>query len=108
MMPVPGRRLLASRSAAPGGRACSPSSWKVAAVGVVLYPPSPIVTGRRFSLCVRPSLGWTILLAIDQLIVAVSRRASVLCADGDILDSVGVDLCALTLSRSRVVGDGRR
>jgi hemolysin III len=42
------------------------------------------------SLAAYLSLGWTILVAIDHLIAAVSLRAFVLLAAGGILYSVGV------------------
>jgi hemolysin III len=63
--------------------------WTVAAVGVVLKLLDP---GRfeTLSIAAYLSLGWTILVAIDHLIAAVSLRALVLLAAGGILYSVGV------------------
>jgi hemolysin III len=63
--------------------------WTVAAVGVVLKLLDP---GRLETLSIAAylSLGWTILVAIDRLIAAVSLRAFVLLAAGGILYSVGV------------------
>ena len=63
--------------------------WAVAAVGVVLKLLDP---GRLETLSIAAylSLGWTILVAIDRLIAAVSLRALILLAAGGILYSVGV------------------
>ena len=63
--------------------------WTVAAAGVVLKLLDP---GRfeTLSIAAYLSLGWTILVAIDHLIAAVSLRALVLLAAGGILDSAGV------------------
>jgi hemolysin III len=63
--------------------------WTVAAVGVVLKLLHP---GRLETLSIAAYLllGWTILVAIDRLITAVSLRAFVLLTAGGILYSVGV------------------
>jgi hemolysin III len=63
--------------------------WTVAAAGVVLKLLDP---GRfeTLSIAAYLSLGWTILVAIDHLITAVSLRALVLLAAGGILYSAGV------------------
>jgi hemolysin III len=63
--------------------------WTVAGAGVVLKLLDP---GRfeTLSIAAYLSLGWTILVAIDHLIAAVSLRAFVLLAAGGILYSVGV------------------
>jgi hemolysin III len=63
--------------------------WTVAAAGVVLKLLDP---GRRETLALAAYLllGWTILVAIDRLIAAVSPPALVLLAAGGILYSVGV------------------
>ena len=63
--------------------------WALAAVGVVLKLLDP---GRfeTLSIAAYLSLGWTILVAIDRLIAAVSLRALVLLATGGILYSAGV------------------
>ena len=61
----------------------------MAAAGVVLKLLDP---GRfeTLSIAAYLSLGWTILVAIDHLIAAVSLRALVLLTAGGILYSVGV------------------
>jgi hemolysin III len=63
--------------------------WTVAAVGVVLKLLHP---GRleTVSIAAYLLLGWTVLVAIDRLITAVSLRAFVPLTAGGILDSVGV------------------
>jgi hemolysin III len=63
--------------------------WTVAAAGVVLKLLDP---GRfeTLSIAAYLSLGWTILVAINPLIAAVSLRALVLLAAGGILYSAGV------------------
>jgi hemolysin III len=63
--------------------------WTVAAAGVVLklFDPGRLET---LSIAAYLSLGWTILVAIDRLITAVSLRAFVLLAAGGILYSAGV------------------
>jgi hemolysin III len=63
--------------------------WTVAAAGVVLKLLDP---GRfeTLSTAAYLSLGWTILVAINPLIAAVSLRAFVLLAAGGLLYSVGV------------------
>jgi hemolysin III len=63
--------------------------WTAAAAGAVLKLLRP---GRmeRLSIAAYLLLGWTILVAIDRLIAAVSLPAFVLLAAGGILYSVGV------------------
>ena len=63
--------------------------WTVAAAGVVLKLLDP---GRfeTLSIAAYLLLGWTILVAIDPLIAAVSLRAFVLLAAGGILYSAGI------------------
>lgn len=63
--------------------------WTVAAVGMVLKLLHP---GRLETLSIAAYLllGWTILIAIDRLIAAVSLSALVLLVAGGILYSVGV------------------
>ena len=63
--------------------------WTVAAAGVVLKLLDP---GRfeTLSIAAYLSLGWTIIVAIDHLIAAVSLRAFVLLAAAGFLYSAGV------------------
>jgi hemolysin III len=63
--------------------------WTLAAAGVVLKLLHPGWL-EPLSIAAYLSLGWTILVAIDHLIAAVSLRAFVLLAAGGILYSVGV------------------
>jgi hemolysin III len=66
--------------------------WTVAAAGVVLklLHPGWIET---LSIAAYLLLGWTILVAIDRLIAAVSLPALILLAAGGILYSIGVLFC---------------
>ena len=66
--------------------------WTVAAAGVVLKLLHP---GWRETLSIAAYLllGWTILVAIDRLIAAVSLPALILLAAGGILYSIGVLFC---------------
>jgi hemolysin III len=66
--------------------------WSVAAAGVVLKLLHP---GWRETLSIAAYLllGWTILVAIDRLIAAVSLPALILLAAGGILYSIGVLFC---------------
>ena len=66
--------------------------WTVAAAGVVLKLLHP---GWREALSIAAYLllGWTILVAIDRLIAAVSLPALILLAAGGILYSIGVLFC---------------
>jgi len=63
--------------------------WAAAAIGAALKLLDP---GRLETLSIAAylSLGWTILVAIDQLITVVSLRAFVLLVAGGILYSVGI------------------
>ncbi len=63
--------------------------WAMATIGIVvkLLHPGPLET---LSVAAYLLLGWTILIAIDRLIAAVSLSALVLLAAGGILYSVGV------------------
>jgi hemolysin III len=63
--------------------------WTMAAAGVVLKLLHPERL-EALSTAVYLLLGWTILVAIDRLITAVSLPALVLLASGGILYSVGV------------------
>jgi hemolysin III len=66
--------------------------WTVAAVGVVLkllHPGWPEALSSAAYLL----LGWTILVAIDRLLAAVSLPALILLAAGGILYSVGILFC---------------
>ena len=66
--------------------------WTVAAAGVVLKLLHP---GWRETLSIAAYLllGWTILVAIDRLIAALSLPALILLAAGGILYSIGVLFC---------------
>jgi hemolysin III len=66
--------------------------WTVAAAGVVLKLLHP-GWSETLSIAAYLLLGWTILVAIDRLIAAVSLPALILLAAGGILYSIGVLFC---------------